>query len=230
MASHKRPAPEDAPRRDQPRRPGRPQDARLDDAIVKAALDTLAEVGYEGLSIEEVARRAGTAKTSVYRRWPTRDELTLDAVRQYLNTIAATLARRAPAQSLRADLIAHIEGLTAVLTRERISVLAGLLLALRTNRELAAMIRAALVQTEVSALRAIVDRAVARHEIAPPRLAPLIFHLIPGVLFTRWFVLDEPMDRAMATELVDDVLLPLVAGESPGRGVDRRARRSRRHA
>lgn len=211
--------------RDAARRPGRPQDAALDDAIVKAALEMLAEVGYERLSIEEVARRAGTAKTSVYRRWPTKDLLTLEAVRRYLETIAATLIGATRAHTLRADLIAHIERLTVVLTRERISVLAGLLLALRTNRDLAAMIRAALVQTEVGALREILDRAVARGEIAATRWSPLIFHLVPGVLFTRLFVLDEPMERTLAAQLVDDVLLPLVAGGSSGRRADRGKRR-----
>jgi AcrR family transcriptional regulator len=180
---------------DEPKRSGRPQDAGLDETIVKAALNTLADVGFERLSIEEVARRAGTAKTSIYRRWPTKDALVIDAVRQYLSGIAQSL-NGPRANTLRADLIAHVERLTTVLSRERLRVLAGLLLAIRSNRELAAMIRAALVQTDFS---------------------PVFFHLVPGVLFTRLFVLDEPMDGALVTQFVDEVLLPLVAGTVPRR-------------
>ena len=216
--------------RDEPRRPGRPQDASLDDAIVKAALEMLADVGYERLSIEEVARRAGTAKTSVYRRWPTKESLTLEAVRRYLGTIATTLGGAAPAATLRDDLIAHIDQLTTVLTRERIGVLAGLLLAIRTNRELAAMIRAELVRTEVTAMRGILERAVARREIAAVNRSALIFHLVPGVLFTRLFVLDQPMERALAAQIVDEVLLPLLANDGPQRQGRLRKRRSSRGA
>lgn len=201
---------------DEPKRPGRPQDAALHEAIVKAALNTLADVGFERLSIEEVARRAGTAKTSIYRRWPTRDALVIDAVRQYLGAITQNL-RGPRANTLRADLIAHIERLTTVLSRERLRVLAGLLLAIRSNCELAGMIRAALVQTEVNAMREILERAAVRGEITQTDFSPLLFHLVPGVLFTRLFVLDEPMDGTLVTQFVDEVLLPLVAGTLPGR-------------
>jgi len=58
-----------------PRGPGRPRDARADEAILAAALELLAEVGPTGLSVEEVAARAGVSKATIYRRWPGKDEL-----------------------------------------------------------------------------------------------------------------------------------------------------------
>jgi AcrR family transcriptional regulator len=57
------------------RAPGRPRDVRADAAILDAALDLLAEVGPTGLSVEEVATRAGVSKATIYRRWPTKDDL-----------------------------------------------------------------------------------------------------------------------------------------------------------
>jgi AcrR family transcriptional regulator len=57
------------------RAPGRPRDARADAAILDAALQLLAEVGPTGLSVEEVATRAGVSKATIYRRWPTKDDL-----------------------------------------------------------------------------------------------------------------------------------------------------------
>lgn len=54
---------------------GRPRDCRIDDAVVNAAVETLAAVGFGGFSVEEVAARAGVAKTSVYRRFAGRDAL-----------------------------------------------------------------------------------------------------------------------------------------------------------
>lgn len=62
------------------RRPGRPRSVAADEAILDATVDLLAEQGFLGLSIEAVAARAGVAKTTVYRRWPTKDDLLMDAV------------------------------------------------------------------------------------------------------------------------------------------------------
>lgn len=62
------------------RRPGRPRSTAADEAILDATVDLLVEQGFLGLSIEAVAARAGVAKTTVYRRWPTKDDLLMDAV------------------------------------------------------------------------------------------------------------------------------------------------------
>lgn len=72
---------------DGPRGRGRPRDAAIDAALLgetQAALDT---AGYARLSLEEVARRAGTSKPAVYRRWPTRQQLVLVALAQRLGRV-----------------------------------------------------------------------------------------------------------------------------------------------
>jgi AcrR family transcriptional regulator len=63
-----------------PARKGRPRDERIDEEITSAALAVLADGGFEGFSLEAVALRAGVAKTTVYRRFPTRDELLVGAL------------------------------------------------------------------------------------------------------------------------------------------------------
>src|SRR6478752_4034025 len=62
------------------RRPGRPRSERADRAIIDAALSLFAEHGVEGLCIEEVAARAGVGKATIYRRWPGKEDLLLDAL------------------------------------------------------------------------------------------------------------------------------------------------------
>src|SRR5260370_10613411 len=64
------------------RKPGRPRSAQAHKAIIDATLELLAEEGFQGLSIEEVAARAGVGKTTIYRRWPSKDELVMEAIRQ----------------------------------------------------------------------------------------------------------------------------------------------------
>jgi AcrR family transcriptional regulator len=65
------------------RRPGRPRDESIDAAILDATIDELIERGYLGLSVEAVAARAGVAKTTLYRRWPSSDDLVLEAMRAF---------------------------------------------------------------------------------------------------------------------------------------------------
>ena len=59
---------------------GRPRDETRDAAIFEATLSVLGEVGYDRLTIDAVAARAKASKATVYRRWPTRDALVIDAL------------------------------------------------------------------------------------------------------------------------------------------------------
>ncbi|WP_375499349.1 TetR/AcrR family transcriptional regulator [uncultured Nostoc sp.] len=59
---------------------GRPRSIHADQAIVQATLDLLAEVGYESMSIEAIASRAGVGKTTIYRRYTSKEELVADAI------------------------------------------------------------------------------------------------------------------------------------------------------
>ena len=66
---------------DVPRAVGRPRDPKLDAAITDATLELLADIGYAALTIEAVATRAGVGKATLYRRWPGKVQLVVDAVR-----------------------------------------------------------------------------------------------------------------------------------------------------
>jgi len=64
------------------RRPGRPRDPRIDEAVLVAARELLGEVGYQRLTYDAVAQRAGVHRPAVYRRWPSKLHLVLDACRE----------------------------------------------------------------------------------------------------------------------------------------------------
>ena len=71
----------------EPRRPGRPRDARADRAILEATLELAAEFGPLGLSMDAVAERAGVSKATIYRRWSSKEALLLDAWRELAGAI-----------------------------------------------------------------------------------------------------------------------------------------------
>src|SRR6516165_3536641 len=90
----------------EPRRTGRPRSEQADHAILSAALDLFAEHGPDSLCIEQVAAKAGVGKATIYRRWPGKEEMLLDAL--------ATVGARLPAprgNPVRADLVALLSAI-----------------------------------------------------------------------------------------------------------------------
>jgi AcrR family transcriptional regulator len=90
----------------EPRRPGRPRSEQVEQAILDAALEVFAESGPDGLGIEQVAARAGVGKATIYRRWPGKEELLLDAIGALRTPLPQPQGR-----SVRADLAALVEAL-----------------------------------------------------------------------------------------------------------------------
>lgn len=88
-----------------PRGPGRPRDERADRAILDAALDLLAEVGPTGLSVEEVAARAGVSKATIYRRFQTKDDLVVGC----LSGLVVLLPDEAPPGTVHDRLVDLVE-------------------------------------------------------------------------------------------------------------------------
>jgi AcrR family transcriptional regulator len=71
-------------------RPGRPRSAQAHQAILDAAVALFIEQGLEGMSVEAVAARAGTGKTTIYRRWTSKEDLVIDAIAQVLAAAPTT--------------------------------------------------------------------------------------------------------------------------------------------
>src|SRR5215207_5273535 len=99
------------PRAPQPRPGGR--SARVRAAVLNAAFAELGDKGYDGFSMEAVAQRSGVHKTTVYRRWPTRDALVVDALDSRSDRTAAPIPDTG---ALRGDLRAFGEDVFAKLT------------------------------------------------------------------------------------------------------------------
>jgi AcrR family transcriptional regulator len=96
------------------RSPGRPRDPQADRAILDAAIDLFVKYGFEAMSMEGIADRAGVGKTTIYRRWPSKEELVVDAIDELIMDVEPL-----DTGSLRRDLVELLTQLQGVLTSSR---------------------------------------------------------------------------------------------------------------
>ena len=186
--------------------------AALEDAILEAAYDELSEVGYLALSVEAVAARARTGKASIYRRWPTKQELVLDAMCAGLPTAqqcgvdAMPLGDQTTAEALHeiASAIARILDSPAGDAMRAVKCEAA------ADPELAKLIDDRFQEPRRQAILALLQRGVERGEVRPEAVCRLIADVIPAVLTHRLILQREPVTEADLTEIMDKVIIPLV--------------------
>ncbi|HEY7104763.1 MAG TPA: TetR/AcrR family transcriptional regulator [Acidimicrobiia bacterium] len=195
------PIPETVPT--EPRGPGRPRDARRDEAILVAALSILQEVGYAGLTIERVAARAGVGRPTIYRRWSSKPALVVAAL-----VHSAQLALPSPdTGSLRSDLLAlqerQVELMNAPMSRR---VTAGLVADLTADPELAESYVHQYLVPRREIVWSVLRRGVERGELDPDVDLALVYDLLMGPLFMRAVVWGQPLSPESARQTVDVVL------------------------
>jgi AcrR family transcriptional regulator len=188
----------------------RPRSAAADSAILDATRAALVEQGWSGLTMSDVAERAGVAKTTLYRRWGSKSELVLDAVAVLFDRLE--LPDRG---SLRADIEGVVLSFGALLERpETKTALMALVAEATRDPALRARVRVAIVDRQKRLVFQGRCRAQERGELPPDdggadaaRTTDLIFDLVAGSVVHRLLVSDEPVDaawaRVLATVLID---------------------------
>jgi AcrR family transcriptional regulator len=185
---------------------GRPLDATRDDALRASALELLADIGYDRLTIDKIAAHAGAGKATIYRRWSGKAELIVDALMCQKGAIAV-----APdTGTLRGDLAALIDQSELEEGRLDTQVMIGLVSALPHDAELRDVFRTQLIEPHTAVLAVVFDRAVARGEIRPVKNRETIVSILPALVFHRLIVSATVPDRAFFESIVEGVLLPLL--------------------
>lgn len=182
---------------------GRPRSEQADRAILQAAGELLAERGLSGMSIEEVAARAGVGKTTIYRRWSSRGALALDA-------FLAQFQRQQPLPdtgSLRGDLLAALRAwIRSVTTTSAGPVLAGLIAEAQMDPALANAWRERVVEQLRGQHKVMLDRAVERGEIPSETDYELVLDLLFGAAYHRLLHGHQPLTDRFARGVVDAVV------------------------
>jgi AcrR family transcriptional regulator len=187
-----------------PRAPGRPRDPEVDRAILEATIELLARDGFGGLSIEAVAARAEVGKTTIYRRWPSKIPLVVDAL--------ASL--KAPASVLIPEDMSTQDALVRVLsdlvraqgTQSADRILGGLVGAMSGDPELAEAVRDRLVSERRRVIVGLIERGIARGEVRTDADTEVIADLLGGPILMRRLITGRPVTAHLVRQIVAVVL------------------------
>lgn len=186
---------------------GRKRDHTRDPEILDAALDVLAETGYDGMTIDLVASRAKAGKATVYRRWSSKADLVLDAV-ACMKGSDLDLDSLPDTGTLRGDLVAMVRPPSIRDSERKLKVMAGIVSMIARNPELAAAAHEALVEPRAAVNRVFFQRAIERGEIRADLDVEKLCTVGPAMVAYRTLMLGIPVDREFLIDNIDEIILP----------------------
>ena len=188
----------------------------MESAVLEVARRLLAEGGVKQLTMEAVSAESGIAKTTMYRRWRSKEELALAVVLDMTREVVAT-----PVDvDIRTALIAYLDAaITSLRTTLMGSVMQGLASDLATHPELRDAFRTQIVALRRAHLEELIRAAIQRGEVRRTVDVDLLHELLFGPVYYRLLVSGRPLEPELAEQIVDAVLPSL-------RGTRRRPRSS----
>jgi AcrR family transcriptional regulator len=182
-------------------RPGRPRDPACDAAILQATLDVFAEEGYAGVNIDRIAARAGVGKATIYRRYSSKAELVVEAVR-----CGAHVDDWLPdTGNLRADLTSMMQPLIDRLRGDDAQLLTTFALERLRNPELNEQFDRLVIGKKREHLRHLVTSAIARGDLRPDVDVDLIAEAPPALIWHH-ALYGLPLDDNLLDRILDTVL------------------------
>lgn len=198
----------------EPQRRGRPRSEKAKAAILEAAAELLLARGLAGVSMDAVAERAGVSKATIYRWWPTKEALALDAL--YTEWAAAAPLPRNTG-SLRGDLLALLRPWVRLASsRPYGRVIAALVTHAQTDPEFGLIYLSRFVEPRREQARAIFRRAIERGELPPGAKIEVAVDMIYGPMYHRLLHGHAPLTDRFVRDVVDTVIGGLTG---PGRDV-----------
>jgi AcrR family transcriptional regulator len=194
----------------QPRaRPGRPRSEESRTAVLRATSQLLQEVGLRAMTTEEIASRSGASKATIYKWWPNKYAVAIDA---FLSEMMAE-SRDPDTGSARDDLTAVVRGLLRFYTGPSGRVFAQLVGEAQSDPQIQQELRANLVDTRRELFRTIWDRGVARGELRGDADPDAALDLLIGPALYRLMMGHAPLTDAAADALVDVAIRGLALSE-----------------
>jgi AcrR family transcriptional regulator len=175
-------------------------------AILEATIELIAEVGFDRMTMDTVAARAKASKATIYRRWPDKTALTLEALERHSSAVHSV----PDTGTLSGDLECYVREAVAAIQSIDGSLLIGLLAVAAHDPELATLLTKQFHDEQVPTLNELVDRARERNEINRDADASSITEVLPGTLIMHIIVLGQRGDESFIRRLVDQILVPVL--------------------
>jgi AcrR family transcriptional regulator len=190
----------------------RKRGAALEDAIRDAAFAELTEVGYTAFSVEGVAARARTGKASIYRRWPTKQELVMDALCEMLPSPeqAGITVDLDDSITTREALLGVARAIGSVITSPSGAAMRAIKCEAMGDPDLARLVDERFQAPRRAALLALLRRGVERGEVRPEAATQLVADVIPAVLSHRVILQREPLTQRDIIDIIEQIFIPLV--------------------
>jgi len=180
---------------------GRPRDERIDAEVVASVLRFLRAGGYRAVTIDGIARQVKRARTSIYRRWPSKQRLVAYAVLSELGDNPAP-----DTGHLREDLEAAVGTLLNAFSGPLGRALPGLVADMAQDIELADSIRFEVLAARRNSMREAFVRASARGEVRGDLEIELVLDMLTAPFYYRTLFGHAPISRRMTRDVVEYVL------------------------
>lgn len=167
-----------------------------------AVLELLGRGGYRSLNIKAVADRAKVPRTTVYRRWPSKQHLVADAILSEMGERPA-----ADTGTIRGDLASVVNSLQRAFSGPVGLALPALVSDMANHSELAAMIRHRVLDVRRQSMRDALTRASSRGELREGLDVELLLDMLTGPFYFRTLFGHARIDRRMAAKIVEYILL-----------------------
>ncbi|SPM42112.1 TetR family transcriptional regulator [Mycobacterium numidiamassiliense] len=189
-------------------------DPSLDAAILEAALAGLGELGYERMSMDDIASRARVGKAAIYRRWSSKPAVVADAIAHWRRTLGPVEPPNTG--GLRSDIDALVDAVPDfdADALNTIKVIVGVATAAMHHPVLAAALDDLALSTPRQIISAVLDHAVARGDIPAGRDLTLVPDALMGLNVLR-VMTGRPIDRVYVRRALETLILPLAAAD-PG--------------
>lgn len=189
------------------RRAGRPRSAAADRAIIDATLEVFAESGAEGLCIEKVAAKAGVGKATIYRRWPGKEDLLLDAISAMRSPLP-----KPKGESVREDLAALVDAIAKETgDPRRVRQFALLLGEGAAYPRLLERYIETVVEPRRDVVRSVLKRGVATGELREETNVEAAVDMLTGAVLARPRTGRDGADRGYARRVVEELLTGLAS-------------------
>lgn len=192
--------------------PIRRRGVTLERAIFDAVLAQLTQVGYAGLTMEGVAACAHTGKSALYRRWPSKEDLVVDALEHTLPAMDDVPDHG----DVREDILALLRLMAATVNSPSGCAIQSLMGEATRDHELVQAVHARVIEPRKRMMTDVLKRGVERGQVRPGAVSKLVAEVGPAMLIHHYLVTGPPITDELLTSIVDDVVMPLLRPVAAG--------------